>query len=130
MRISKKAREQAKRLFKACAPDGKLDEEKVRLAAQELVAKRPRETLGILLHFYKLVRLELARKETRIETVVELPEPVRQELVRLLAERYGEGLRVQFLRDPELLGGLRIRVGSEVIDGSIRGRLEALQASF
>jgi F-type H+-transporting ATPase subunit delta len=31
---------------------------------------------------------------------------------------------------PELLGGLRIRVGNDVLDGSVKGRLDRLAAAF
>jgi F-type H+-transporting ATPase subunit delta len=44
-----------------------------------------------------------------------------------VARRYGAGLQPSFEVDPALIGGLRIRVGSDVYDGSLRARLAALQ---
>jgi len=41
--------------------------------------------------------------------------------------RFGEDLDFRWQVDPELLGGVVIRVGDQVIDGSIAGRLEALR---
>jgi F-type H+-transporting ATPase subunit b len=38
--------------------------------------------------------------------------------------------QVNFRVDPKLLGGLRVRVGDKVVDGSVAGQLEALHASL
>jgi F-type H+-transporting ATPase subunit delta len=43
-----------------------------------------------------------------------------------LARRYGPGLNVSFWVDPSLIGGLRIKVGSDIFDGSVAGRLAEL----
>jgi F-type H+-transporting ATPase subunit delta len=43
---------------------------------------------------------------------------------------YGEGVSLTFDRNPALIGGLRVKVGSDVYDGSIRTRLEKLEQSF
>jgi F-type H+-transporting ATPase subunit delta len=39
-------------------------------------------------------------------------------------------LNISFVQNPALLGGLRIRVGSDVYDGSVRARLESLREAF
>ncbi|PYK29794.1 MAG: H(+)-transporting ATPase, partial [Verrucomicrobia bacterium] len=44
-----------------------------------------------------------------------------------LARRYGTDLSTEFAINPALLGGMRIRVGSDVWDSSVRNRLERLQ---
>ena len=43
---------------------------------------------------------------------------------------YGPGLNISFVQNPELIAGLRIKVGSDVYDGSVQARLAALQESF
>jgi len=47
-----------------------------------------------------------------------------------LAQRYGAGLDVGFAVNPALIGGLRVKVGSDVFDGSVMGRLASLEESF
>jgi F-type H+-transporting ATPase subunit delta len=47
-----------------------------------------------------------------------------------LAGAYGPGLSISFAQNPALLGGMRISVGSDVYDGSVQGRLAALEQSF
>jgi F-type H+-transporting ATPase subunit b len=47
-----------------------------------------------------------------------------------LAEELGQELPIEFRRDPAVLGGLVIRIGDKVIDGSVGGRLESLRESL
>ena len=47
-----------------------------------------------------------------------------------LRAQYGKDLSTEFKVSPELLGGLRIKVGSDVIDGSVRERLNRLEAQL
>ena len=49
------------------------------------------------------------------------------EIVANLKNKYGNDLATEFQVDPQLLGGMRIRVGSDVWDGSVRNRLQRLQ---
>ena len=48
-------------------------------------------------------------------------------LTARLQERTGGRVELQFRTDPGLLGGLTVRVGDELMDGSVRGRLERLR---
>jgi F-type H+-transporting ATPase subunit delta len=52
---------------------------------------------------------------------------MRSEVAANLKSKYGDDLVTDFRVDPQLLGGMRIRVGSDVWDGSVRNRLERLQ---
>ena len=47
-----------------------------------------------------------------------------------LTRRYGPGLSTAFVQRPALIGGMRIQVGSDVYDGSVRAGLAALEQSF
>ena len=47
-----------------------------------------------------------------------------------LTKRYGPGLDVQFWVNPSLIGGLRVKVGSDVYDGSVKARLAELETNF
>jgi F-type H+-transporting ATPase subunit delta len=52
---------------------------------------------------------------------------IRSEIMANLKTKYGNDLVTDFRVVPQLLGGMRIRVGSDVWDGSVRNRLERLQ---
>lgn len=62
-----------------------------------------------------------------VRTAVALAPEDRAEFEKSLARRFGPGYRVAFEEDPQVLGGVWLRVGDRVIDGSLRGRLEALR---
>lgn len=130
MKVTRLARRQARELFLSCRIDGRLDPDRVRAAVQQLVTQRPRGYLGILTHFRRLVKLEVDRRTARIESAVALAPALQAALQATLERRYGPGLWFQFQTRPELLGGLRVQVGSELYDGSIRARLQALEESL
>jgi F-type H+-transporting ATPase subunit delta len=59
-----------------------------------------------------------------------LPEDLRASVQTGLARTYGPGISTSFAHNPELIGGMRIKVGSDVYDGSVRARLAELEKSF
>ena len=65
-----------------------------------------------------------------MESAVPMSEALQQSVKANLALRYGTGLDVSFAVNPALIGGLRVKVGSDVFDGSVRARLSELEASF
>lgn len=130
MKISKQARRDAKQLFRGCFANGVLDEARVRRTVAAVVQSKPRGYLGILHHFHRLVKLDVARRTARVESAVPLPDELKAGVQTNLTRRYGGGLDIGFTENPALLGGLRVQVGSDVYDGSVQSRLAALEASL
>ncbi|MBI3876738.1 MAG: F0F1 ATP synthase subunit delta [Verrucomicrobia bacterium] len=130
MKISKQARRDAKQLFTGCKSAGVLDEAKVRTAVAAVIAQKPRGHVGILHHFQRLVKLDIDRRTAVIESAVPLTLDFQARVNASLASKHGAGLSTRFATNLALIGGLRIKVGSDVYDGSVRGRLDALQDSF
>jgi F-type H+-transporting ATPase subunit delta len=130
MKITRKARREAKQLYGACLVDQRLDEGRVRATVSEMLGKKPRDYLPILVHFQRLVRLELQRRRATVDSAAALAPAFQASVQENLARLYGPGLGFVFSEKPELIGGLRVQVGSDVYDGSIRSRLDALRASL
>jgi F-type H+-transporting ATPase subunit delta len=130
MKISKQARREGKELFRCCFVDGSLDENRVRLAVRKTLELKPRGFLATLSHFERLVKLELERRTAKVESALPLPEDLRADVQATLTRAYGPGLNISYGQNPALIGGMRIKVGSDVYDGSIRARLAALEESF
>lgn len=130
MKISKQARRDAKQLFASCRTNGTLDEGKARQVVQAVVSQKPRGYVAILSHFQRLVKLDIERRTARVESAVALTPQQQSTVQSNLARRYGQGLNISFAQNPALLGGLRIKVGSDVYDGSVQARLNALAESF
>ncbi|MHA6805462.1 F0F1 ATP synthase subunit delta [Salinifilum ghardaiensis] len=78
----------------------------------------------------ELAELSAKRRErsvARIRSATPLDEQQQQRLSRTLQRIYGRPIALHLEIDPEVGGGLVIRVGDEVIDGSIAGRLQSLR---
>jgi F-type H+-transporting ATPase subunit delta len=130
MRIHKKARRDARQLFRYCLVNGLLDENRVRDVVQHVVAAGHRDCPAILSHFRRLVKLDLARHTAAVESAAPLPTDLQAAIEAGLGRRYGPGLSTAFAHRPALIGGMRIQVGSDVYDGSVRAGLAALEKSF
>jgi F-type H+-transporting ATPase subunit delta len=92
-----------------------------------LIEKKPRHYIQVLEAYQRLLRLEIEKRTATIETATELSPDAGQQIVDNLKRNYGNDLAARFVVTPELLGGMRIRVGSDVWDSSVRNRLHRLQ---
>jgi len=127
MQIPKEARRQARELFdSALDASERPDRERVLRIADLLVKSAPRHALQILKEFARLVRLESAKHHALIESAVEIDASSREAIVASLRKLDGGEVTVETRVDPSLIGGSRIRLGSEVWDASVRSRLAAL----
>lgn len=130
MKISKQARRDGKSLFRACFVNGQMDETRVRTAIQRVIEAKPRGYVGVLNQFERLLKLHVQSRQARVENAVETSPELMRSIEASLARRYGPGLDVKYWINPALLGGLKIRVGSDVYDGSVQARLESTKESF
>ena len=128
MTSPREARKTARSLFRGCLADGQLDASRVHAVTDALAAEKPRGYLAILQSFSRLVRLELERRHVVIESAAPLTESEMNNLRADITRTHGADLTFDTAVRPELIGGLRVRVGSDVWDGSVRARLEALPA--
>ena len=95
-----------------------------------LIEARPRDFRAMLAAFERLVRLDFDRRKVTVESAVELDAATRQRVLASLAPTYGSGLVADYQTTPGLLGGLRVRVGNDLLDGSVKGRLDRLANVF
>lgn len=130
MKISKVANTAARRIFRLCQSGGRLDEAKLSTAVRRIAESKPRDYRGILSALKRLVRLELERRRVVVESAAELDQVSRDRVVSGLVAKYGNDLSFEYRVTPDLLGGLKIRVGNDVFDGSVQGRLDRLAQAF
>jgi F-type H+-transporting ATPase subunit delta len=121
---------EAKQLFRLCLADGWPDEKRVLQVAREVAESNRRGSHAVLKEFARQVRLREAERDAVVESAAPLSPELESSLREGLARRYGPGLAPRFAVEPVLLGGVRIRVGSDVYDGTVRAGLEALEKSF
>jgi F-type H+-transporting ATPase subunit delta len=130
MKINKQARREAKELFRSSLSEGVLDETRVRQAVQRVIERKPRGYLAILSHLERLIKLDVSRRTARVESAVPLAAETETQIKQELTNAYGRGLIFHFAQRSELIGGLRVQVGSDVYDGTIQARLARLEQSF
>jgi F-type H+-transporting ATPase subunit delta len=114
-------------MLRASFTDGQLDSGRISSLVDSLIARKPRNYIGVLKNYRRLLRIEVEKRRARIETASEVDRETTSRLVTNLKKKYGSDLTAEFVVNPQLLGGMRIRVGSDVWDGSVRNRLERLQ---
>src|ERR1700746_576896 len=113
MTTSKQAVREAKQLFRCCLLDGRVDEDRVRLAVGGVLQSRRRGYLTMLRHFLRLLQLHYDRQTAKVESSVPFPTDLQPRVQTGLQEAYGPGLTALFSENPMLIGGLRIKVGSD-----------------
>ena len=128
MKASRKVKRTARQLFQLCLVNGALDEGRTRQLAKGIAASRRRGALAILSDFQRLVRLDSDRHSALVESATPLVPGMREGIQAGLTRVYGPGLEATFAENPALIGGMRIKVGSDVYDDSVRARLAALEA--
>jgi F-type H+-transporting ATPase subunit delta len=127
MQVKKEVRQIAREMLRASFTDGQLDRGRIGAVVDSILTKKPRNYLKILEYYKRLLRLEAEKRHARIETATSLETQIASQISLNLARRYGTDLTTEFVVNPELLGGMRIRVGSDVWDSSVRNRLERLE---
>jgi F-type H+-transporting ATPase subunit delta len=120
----------ARRLWHRCLVDGSLDEHRARNAVDRMLATRPAGALPVVSQFLRLVKLDRAQHVARVASAGPLDADLRRGVEAALARRYGHDLATTFVIDPQLIGGVHVRVGSDVFDGTVRSALDDLEARF
>jgi F-type H+-transporting ATPase subunit delta len=128
MKLSRVARRQSKQLFDLSMVDGRLDNDRLRTVANEIEQKKPRHYVQMLKFITRLTKLEVTRHHAIVDSADELSETQRKEISSNLVKKFGP-ITTEFRHSPALIGGLRIKLGSNVWDGSIQSRLETLKQS-
>ena len=128
MKIPKEASKLSRSLFRSSFVGGRLDQAKVAELVRQTIATKPRQYIPALKNLQRLIRMELARRHAVIESAVPLPPATSTKILGDLKARYGDDITSEFITNPGLIGGLRVKLGSDVWDGSILGRLNQISS--
>lgn len=104
---------------------GKAKAATVSLVTALVTQPRGRSLEGGLDEYAKLAAARRNRVVALVTTAVPLSDAQRQRLAASLAKLTGRQVHLNAEVDPEVLGGVRVQVGDEVIEGTVAGRLEA-----
>jgi F-type H+-transporting ATPase subunit delta len=128
MKANRRTKRAARALYRLCFADGVLDQGRARLVAEKLAGSPRRGAIAVLTAFARLVRLEQDRRTVVVESAAPLGPDVRAHLQALLAGPGGTGAAPAFVENPALIAGIRIKVGSDVYDDSVRAKLAELES--
>jgi len=113
-----------------CLMNGTLDEQRARRIAHLLAASARGGGTAVLHHFLRLLKLDCARRTAYVTSAVVLDDRERRAIMGAVSQRYGPSISSVFDVDPNLIGGARIAIGSDVYDGTVLGRLADLTRRF
>jgi F-type H+-transporting ATPase subunit delta len=82
---------------------------------------------GILVELDRLVQRRPERRLAHVTSAVPLTKDEAEALQAKIVDQFGADLDFQFDVDADLIGGVHLRVGDKVIDGSVAGKLSALR---
>ncbi|TAH51615.1 MAG: ATP synthase F1 subunit delta [Chloroflexota bacterium] len=100
----------------------------VRNLAYLLASKNQVHLIGeIVSAFDRLVTAGAPSHTARVTTTIELNSEERGKLESKLRAQYGKELLFDYRLDPEILGGVVVRIGDVVIDGSVAGKLAVMK---
>ena len=130
MKTRKQIKREARHLFRLCFVNGSLDGSRVQQVLQRILESKRRGFLTLAGQFQRLVRLDQLQHSAEVQSATTLPPDQRANVEASLVRVYGPRLVTSFAESPALIGGMRIRVGSDVYDGSVKAGLTALEKSF
>jgi len=110
--------------------EGKASDESIRLARQAAVSPRGRR-FGRVLDSYLVVAAKRREQLTATVTAaVPLSDNQRERLAEALTGIYKRSVQINIVLDPAVVGGIRVQVGDEVVDGTILRRLQEAERAL
>jgi len=100
------------------------------LAVQLVSHPRGRTPEEGLAEYGEIASRRRQRLVARVTTAIALTDDERSRLRAALAILYGHDVHLQIELDPQVVGGLVVQIGDEVIDGSVAGRLAQARQRF
>ena len=103
----------------------------LRTFVQYLLSKKRLGLLGdIEAVFSQLVREKIGRLDAEITVALDLPDAAVKEITKQLFQHTGKDVHVSVKIDASIIGGVATRIGSTVIDGSLRNQLTRVYQSI
>jgi F-type H+-transporting ATPase subunit delta len=84
----------------------------------------------IAAQFQALVNAKSGVSDAVIESAYPIDASALGDVVATLEKRFARKLKAQVIVKPELIGGIRVVVGDEVLDTSVKARLEAMKSAL
>jgi F-type H+-transporting ATPase subunit delta len=109
---------------------GKASPEAIRLVGQAAVSPRGRRFSRVLETYLAVAAVRREQLTATVTTAVSLTDVQAQRLERALARIYHRAVQINVVLDPSVVGGIRVQVGDEVVDGTVLRRLQEAERAL
>lgn len=109
---------------------GKASVQTVEILAGLVASSRPRRIGDLLRETIEVVADEAGRSVATVESAAPLSADQLARIRASLTRRAGREVSIEEVVTPDLVGGVRVRLGDEVIDGSVSRRLAELRLAL
>lgn len=116
----------AHQLFDLSLEDGRISAERVSGVLAWVEKHRPPEATAVLRFYKRLVETEVARNRAVIEFAGNVSPEIFQEIAAAMTKRYGRPIEAVPVACPDLVAGVRVRVGCDIFENSLVGHLASL----
>lgn len=108
--------------------DGYLCAKRIQAIAREFSKNPTPSSRNLLKAYHAIIRREFSREQAVVEYYGQ--QVAVAELSKQLSSYYGRPVRVITVENADLIAGVRIRIGDDIWDGSIAGRLHTLSQNL
>ena len=126
MAADKQTKQLAKQLFKLSLVNGQVSAEQVSGVLGWIEKNQPTHTLTLLKNYRRMIATEVAKSSAVVEHAGPLAASVLPQIESAMAKKYQRPVVATAQLNSGLLGGLRVRIGSDVYESSISSQLASL----
>lgn len=110
--------------------EGKASAETIRLARQAALSPRGRRFGRVLESYLAIAARRREQLTATITVAVDLDDTQRRRLAQALSGIYNRPVQINVVLDPAVVGGIRVQVGDEVVDGTILRRVQEAERAM
>jgi F-type H+-transporting ATPase subunit delta len=107
--------------------EGKTAPETLRLARQAVTAPRGRRFDRVMDTYQAIAETRREQLAAIVTSAIDLDETQRSRLIAALRSHYNKAVHLNVVVDPAVIGGIRVQIGDDVVDGTILRRLEGVR---
>ena len=130
MKTTHQIKRDARELWRTCMANGAVDEARTRVVVDRIIGTNRAGVLAVLKDFARRLRLDAAKRTATVASAAPLDAQLCADVERALTRLHGGPITTTFVVDPALIGGMRVQVGSDVYDGSVKANLAAIESRF
>jgi F-type H+-transporting ATPase subunit delta len=120
----------ARQLLSLSLVDDLVTPERVAGVLAYLEKHPPSRPLAVLRAYHRLVTREIARSRAVVHHAGEAGPNILGAIEGAMSQKYRRPITAEARRDDALIAGLRVRVGDDVYEASVAGRLATLAAAL